>query len=112
MNILYKTEIMVAKGSDTIGIISSIAILTCLVILCIFLEDNAIYQYFKTTIVLIIITILSVIGIIFNMIEVPSGRYRYEVLINDDYNINEFLDKYNVVDKRGKIWIIEDKEKQ
>ena len=40
----------------------------------------------------------------------PTGRYRYEVTIDDSVSITEVYDHYNVVEQRGDIWILEDKE--
>lgn len=47
------------------------------------------------------------IGAIF---EKPSGRYRYECLIDDTVPYTEIYDKYDVVEQRGSIWVLEDKE--
>ena len=40
----------------------------------------------------------------------PTGRYRYECLIDDDVSVVEFDERYTIIDKRGDIWSIEDKE--
>lgn len=40
----------------------------------------------------------------------PTGRYQYECLIDDETPCAEIYDKYDIVDRRGKIWILEDKE--
>lgn len=42
--------------------------------------------------------------------SVPSGRYRYETIIEESMRFDEVLDKYNVIEQKGKIWILEDKE--
>ena len=47
------------------------------------------------------------IGAIF---EKPSGRYRYECLIDDTVPYTEIYDKYDVIEQRGSIWVLEDKE--
>lgn len=41
----------------------------------------------------------------------PSGRYQYECLINDTVPYVEIYEKYDVVEQRGSIWVLEDKEK-
>lgn len=41
----------------------------------------------------------------------PSGRYRYECLIDDTVPYTEIYDKYDVVEQRGLIWVLENKEK-
>ena len=40
----------------------------------------------------------------------PTGRYKYEVILDDNYSATELYENYKVVEQRGKIWIIEDKE--
>lgn len=40
----------------------------------------------------------------------PTGRYRYECLINEDTSIVEIYNQYNIVERRGDIWVLEDKE--
>lgn len=42
--------------------------------------------------------------------EVPTGRYRYEVKLDETIDINEFYDKYEVIERRGDIWVLQDKE--
>ena len=40
----------------------------------------------------------------------PTGRNQYECLIDDEMPYTEIYDKYDVVDRRGEIWILEDKD--
>lgn len=40
----------------------------------------------------------------------PTGRYRYEATISPDVSVVDLLEQYDVTDRRGDIWIIEDKE--
>lgn len=42
--------------------------------------------------------------------QVETGRNRYEVTIDEDISITEIYSKYDVIEQRGKIWILEDKE--
>lgn len=39
-----------------------------------------------------------------------TGRYRYECTINETTLINEIYEKYDVIERRGDIWVLEDKE--
>lgn len=41
---------------------------------------------------------------------IDTGRMRYECLIGDDVSLSELLDEYDIVGKRGKIYIFETKE--
>ena len=61
------------------------------------------------------IIVSMIIGSIFNFVDdtyhsKPTGRYRYEAAIDDSVSITEVYDHYNVVEQRGDIWILEDKE--
>ena len=40
----------------------------------------------------------------------PTGRYQYECLIDDETPYAEIYNKYDVVDQRGSILVLEDKE--
>lgn len=42
--------------------------------------------------------------------DASTGRYRYEVILSDDVSFQEIHDKYKVVENRGDIWVLEDKE--
>lgn len=42
--------------------------------------------------------------------NVPTGRYRYECTIDDDVSFTDILEEYDVVEQRGEIWVLEDKE--
>lgn len=42
--------------------------------------------------------------------QVETDRKQYEVIIDDSVTFHEIHEKYKVVDQRGDIWILEDKE--
>ena len=42
--------------------------------------------------------------------RIDSGRDRYEVLLNEKVDMEEFYSKYEIIEQRDKIWVIEDKE--
>jgi hypothetical protein len=58
----------------------------------------------------IILAFLMMIVWVATSKQVPTERYRYEVVLNNKYSATEMLAKYNVVEQRGQIWVIEDKE--
>ena len=60
--------------------------------------------------VLLIMTLIADLSLIFY--EVPTNRYRYEVTIDESVTITEIYDNYDVIEQRGDIWILEDKEKK
>lgn len=41
--------------------------------------------------------------------QVQTGKYRYEVILSEDVSITDIYEKYEVVEQRGEIWVLEDK---
>lgn len=39
----------------------------------------------------------------------PTGEYRYEVMIDESVSMTEFYERYDVIDQRGKIYKIKEK---
>lgn len=70
-----------------------------------FIDDMKIPMYVCTGIVIISIICVSAFGK-----TEPSGRYQYEVTIDDSVSFTELYEKYDVIEQKGKIWILEDKE--
>lgn len=52
---------------------------------------------------------VSVVYEIVHKEDVPTGRYRYECIIDDDTSFADILEDYVVVEQRGDLWILEDK---
>lgn len=42
--------------------------------------------------------------------EVPTDRYRYEVTVGPYVRFTDIYEKYDVVERRGEIWVLEDKD--
>lgn len=50
--------------------------------------------------------------IVYNIVhkeDVPTGRYRYECIIDDDTTFTDVLEDYVIIEQRGDLWILEDK---
>lgn len=39
----------------------------------------------------------------------PTGEYRYEVMVDESVSMTEFYERYDVINQRGKIYKIKDK---
>lgn len=39
-----------------------------------------------------------------------TKHYQYEVLLEDNYSAKDLIEKYEIVEQRGDIWVIKDKE--
>lgn len=50
-------------------------------------------------------------GLIYVCAEKPTGRYRYEVTLDDDVTFKYIYDHYEVIEHHGDIWVFEDKGK-
>ena len=67
----------------------------------------------------IIFGIISLLAIIATPIIIIASkthwrtneRNQYECIIDDGVSINEVYENYNVIERRGEIWVLEDKEK-
>ena len=40
----------------------------------------------------------------------PVGRYKYEVTISEEVSMVEIHERYDVIEQRGQIWVLEDKK--
>lgn len=45
-------------------------------------------------------------------VQIPTGRYTYEVEITDDTDITYIYENYEVISNNGRVWTIEDKESE
>ncbi len=57
--------------------------------------------------VLSVVALLAVVGF---APEVPTDRNEYIVKLNDDVSFVEIYEKYEVVERKGDVWILQDKE--
>ena len=53
---------------------------------------------------------LIIIGVIGP--EVETGLYKYEAIIDEDVSFTELYERYEIVNQRGEIYILRDKEVQ
>ena len=104
INILNQTEILTFSGLwivALIGVLLAGVICISIGILC---EWN--WLDIIGVIWIIVFFIMTWVG----PAEVPTGRYKYEVLIDETVSVTELYEKYEIVGQDGKIWIIEDKK--
>lgn len=64
-------------------------------------------------IIFIVMVAITATGTVFAFVypKIDTGKNRYEVIFDDDQSIQDVYDKYIVVKQRGKIWVLEDKER-
>lgn len=57
---------------------------------------------------LLVFMVVSIIGQQYYK-EVPTGRYEYQVLLDETVDINELASHYDIIGQDGLIWTIQDK---
>ena len=59
-----------------------------------------------------VVFILTAFGLVlsYKTTTIPSDRYQYEAIMDENVSIQEVYEKYNVIEQDGKKWILEDKE--
>lgn len=57
-------------------------------------------------------TAVTLAIITFTAKEVPTGEYQYEVIIEEEVNLHEFYDHYDVIEQRGEIFVVQEKSSE
>ena len=126
IEILNKSEIMMEQsiGNPTLIAITSIITVTIMVILLLFglsicIKKWVDYVVDKINIFMDAVIFLGVTAIVSALIcsitknttiSVPSGKYEYQVTIDENVSMTKFYEKYEVVEVNGKIYTIIEKE--
>lgn len=115
MEILNKTPVMetAPQLEGLIGFLLFIGLILC--VTCMIIElfsTNISYERILDIGIVIGFAILF-IGIILCLARKdfgkPTGRFQYEVTIDNSVSFNEIADKYEIIDHRGTIYVLEDK---
>lgn len=109
MTVLNQTEVMVSIIPEKFTLLILIGLLIAF-ICSIMVIASVKYQDFCAIVGIILLVACGITAFIGAIFEKPSGRYRYECLIDDTVPYTEIYDKYDVVEQRGSIWVLEDKE--
>ena len=113
MEILSQTDVMVDPDWVLWVFIGSLVCIGLSVIIGV--ENLSDRMSDAVCIVTLIVFFAGIVGLGFSTYvhenkPVDSGRDRYEVLLNEKVDMEEFYSKYEIVEHRDKIWVIEDKE--
>jgi hypothetical protein len=109
IEILSKTEIMYTPGITLfLFAISFIAlIITGFVTTLSICENNRRNStIFASLCGLSLIILFALLG----FIDKPTGKYEYKVTIDDSVSMNEFNERYEIIEVEGKIYTIKEKE--
>lgn len=104
MEILNQTEIMESYAwfSYAVLLIGIIAMISLIMF-------NKNKEMIWGIVLIISMIIMMVLVVLSYCLEKPTGRYIYDVTISDDVNFNEFNEKYEVIEQKGKIYTIKEK---
>ena len=108
VEILNKTKIM-----DSPNWVPPVIICLIIIALIVFCCELLLDDHFILSVIFGIIGIIAICGMVALCIVNPkihTGRYSYECIIEDSVSLNTISDTYEIVEQRGKIWILEDKE--
>ena len=107
MEILNTTVVMETSGWVTPALIA------CVILVIIFANVGVNAYNDGIAGVSIIICLASILVALFIGCwepQVETDRKRYEVTIDKSVSLIEIYEKYDVIEQRGKIWILEDKK--
>ena len=110
IDILNKTEICTTPLKFSVLLIVSIS--CCIVLLTAFLmslNEGYVLIPIICSILFILFALLTVYASKY-IDSVKTGRYQYEVTVDDSVSFTELYEKYDIVEQRGEIWVIEDKK--
>lgn len=106
ITILNQTEIMELPGWCKIGI--CLCILSAIIILIVGIAANDTEVKMSAAIPIMSTLLLLIFGLCDSG---GTGRYEYEVTIDESVDFIDIYEKYDVIEQRGEIWVLEDKEK-
>lgn len=105
IKVLSKTEIMCPPAWALVLLFVTMIVAVIFVVVSLCEKYNILY-------ILSIIFSLLFIGsfILCFVLERPTGKCEYKVTIDDSVSMNEFNERYEIIEVEGKIYTIKDKE--
>lgn len=61
---------------------------------------------------LLAVSVMCVMIIACGEFQEPSGKYHYEIIIDNDTSFAEVIEKYKIIEQRGEIFVVEEKENE
>lgn len=105
MTILNQTAIMQTPlWLPIAGIVFAVLGMTLFII---GLATNKLKIIISSLPILLLTLFICILGDVY---KVPTGRYRYECTVDPKTSISEIYDNYKVAERRGDLWILEDKD--
>lgn len=95
--------------NETLFRIAGLIFVFTLVLTIVFMLENLDIASCFTAIVCLIAVAICMIQTIRSE-DIPTDRYRYEVTIDESVQFTDIYERYEVVEQRGEIWVLEDRE--
>ena len=105
MNILNEEYIYTQRN----GLLSALLFFLMFIFLIfavIFLAET----YFRISLFFFVFAILYATSGIYCSKKIITDKKQYEVILDDDYPASILYDNYEIIERRGEIWILQDKE--
>lgn len=64
------------------------------------------------SIALVLCLFLIIMGLIKDNVTIPTGKYQYEITIDDAVSFNEVIEQYDIIERRGEIFVVEERENE
>ena len=114
ITVLNTYDIITPEWNDKIFpavVFSIVAVSGIALIIYLLLDSKRIKDALTPSVIVILFTLLSIFVSIHGFTHLPENKYqtRYEVIVNDEVNFNEFTSKYQVVKQEGLIYTIIEK---
>lgn len=109
VEILNKEPVMIQDDRLFIaGMIFLVIAIVCIIIGVKHEHDEV--QIFSFAGFVMFILIAFGLAVSYKTTTIPSDRYQYEAIIDENVSIQEIYKHYNVIEQDGKKWVLEDKE--
>ena len=102
MTILYQEAIL--ETPEWLGYLLLFCVISLVTMMALALTDD--FFCIPLTIDGIIVIILL---IILSIYKTPTGKNKYEVILDENYSAEKLYSNYAVIEQRGEIWVLEDK---
>lgn len=110
IKVLHQTEILDSCLNPTALTVMAVALIIAVLtfFLAWALEDSDILPI--VSVLAVSVAFFAFIGSAIFEIETPTGRYEYEVLIDDTVDLKTVYNQYEIVCTRGEIYILRERE--
>lgn len=109
ITVLNQAEIMVTPNWFNVVFFIATLLAVIFILVGIFNIDEAWGQVLATT-ALVMFAVLMITSWFEPGVKIPSGRYKYECLIDESVSMTDVYERYEIIEQRGDIWVLEDKK--